>query len=703
MVLLLVPGAVAVAPAWDYAISPSVSGNQVTIAGTLTMNSTAVADRDVTLRIIDSQSRNIVADQVTSSATGTYSFGPYTLANDAYTAYVGGPTAAGSQTFTVSGPSTTIAVTGVSLNQATTSIVKGATATLTATVNPTNATTKTVTWATSDATVATVNGGTVTAVAAGKATITVTTDDGAKTASCAVTVTEPINITKDSVTTITTTPVTLIVPQTATGAKIDVTPGGSLPLVEVQAATSLGTVEIAIPDGTVATGPAGWTGSIELPTVKASASATVSGAQSVNAVVEVGLGNQTITFSKAVRLVVPGMAGKSAGYVRNGTFTAITRTVSADNQSTADSEIPANAEGTISVGSDLVIWTKHFTEFVAYTPVSSGGGGSGGGGGSVLPSGTTVGTSGGTVTVGEASVVVPADAVSANTRITITDIGALSSLTLPTNGKLAGNVYEFVKDTSGNFNSPVTITLPYSKSKVDSAKDELAINYWDGSKWIALDNTKVDTATAKVSGTVNHFTKFAVIAIGKESTPVKQETPVKISPTVLLTDISGHWAEASINQLVSIGAIGGYPNGTYMPDKTITRAEFCVVLVKSFKLPVNNSMVYSDTAAHWAKDYISAAATAGIVSGYGNNSFGPDDFITREQMAVMVSKAAKLQATNQSLEFIDSNSISQWARSSVQAVAANRIISGYADNSFKPKAKATRAEVAAVIVKAISK
>lgn len=85
-----------------------------------------------------------------------------------------------------------IAVTGVTLNETTKSLEKGATFTLTATVSPENATNKSVKWTTSNPSVATVNGGKVTAIAKGTATITATTTDGAKNASCYVTVIDPL-------------------------------------------------------------------------------------------------------------------------------------------------------------------------------------------------------------------------------------------------------------------------------------------------------------------------------------------------------------------------------------------------------------------------------------------------------------------------------------------------------------------------------
>ncbi|MBR4505115.1 MAG: Ig-like domain-containing protein [Candidatus Methanomethylophilaceae archaeon] len=94
---------------------------------------------------------------------------------------------------TVSTPATTVSVTGVELDKSTMAITKGSSSSLTATVLPSNATNKNVTWKSSNTSVATVSNGTVTGVSEGTAVITVTTDDGAKTATCNVTVNKDYN------------------------------------------------------------------------------------------------------------------------------------------------------------------------------------------------------------------------------------------------------------------------------------------------------------------------------------------------------------------------------------------------------------------------------------------------------------------------------------------------------------------------------
>lgn len=166
-------------------------------------------------------------------------------------------------------------------------------------------------------------------------------------------------------------------------------------------------------------------------------------------------------------------------------------------------------------------------------------------------------------------------------------------------------------------------------------------------------------------------------------------------------DIAGHWAEEQIRQLISIQAIDGYPNGTFGADKAISRAEFATVLVKAFHLSPKNGRVYHDTAAHWARDFIATAESHGIVAGYSEDSFGPDDVISREQMAVMIVKAAEFEMNGSGRLadiFNDSALISDWARPAVLTAFKKQIILGYADGCYRAKARASRAEAATVIV-----
>ena len=170
-----------------------------------------------------------------------------------------------------------------------------------------------------------------------------------------------------------------------------------------------------------------------------------------------------------------------------------------------------------------------------------------------------------------------------------------------------------------------------------------------------------------------------------------------------LSDIAGHWAEASIKELVGLGAISGYPDGTFKPDRNITRAEFVTALVKAFTFEVRGGETFADTAEHWAKDYIAAAAANGIAGGFDDNTFRPEEPITREQMAAMIVRAAKIPSAAGKPSFNDSGSISPWAGEVVVAATENGIIKGYPDNTFRPQGSATRAEAAVVIINASQK
>ena len=197
-----------------------------------------------------------------------------------------------------------------------------------------------------------------------------------------------------------------------------------------------------------------------------------------------------------------------------------------------------------------------------------------------------------------------------------------------------------------------------------------------------------------------------VVQEPKDPVTPEPEQPVVPEPEetakVELKDISGHWAEDIIVELVNSGAVSGYPNATFQPDKKITRAEFTTILVKALKLEGKTGKDFADITNHWAKDVIITAASHGIVNGYDADNFGPDNNITREQMAVMIVKAAQLNKNDgESKQFIDNDKISSWAAEAVAIASQHQIITGYPDNSFKPQGEATRAEAATVIIKAL--
>ena len=338
-----------------------------------------------------------------------------------------------------------------------------------------------------------------------------------------------------------------------------------------------------------------------------------------------------------------------------------------------------------------------------FTYNSSSGGSSGSNSGSsTTPSGSQVTPSGRTTSQNGVNLTFPAGAVESDIQVQMKAAALTTGMTLPDNSQLLSRVMDIVKDKSGNFLKPVTITLSFDNSGLDPNEYDIAIYYYDEDtgKWIALDNIRLNFNSGTISGDTNHFTKFAVIATPKTIKEEKPAKPVTPQPTVNIpSDISSHWAKDSIMKMINGGVISGYPDGTFKPDKAVTRAEFTVMIVKALKLETRAGKTFTDTTSHWAKDSIATAAAHGIISGYDENTFGPDDLITREQAAVIIARAAKLKAATDELNFTDSKSISPWAKPGVAAVFKGGFISGYPDGSFKPQGNTTRAEAAVIIGK----
>lgn len=167
----------------------------------------------------------------------------------------------------------------------------------------------------------------------------------------------------------------------------------------INASTAIGAVNVEIPAGLQVTADTPtWNGIINAPQVKENSTVTATpdsgNTSAVSSVIEIGYGDTKLTFSKAVRIKIAGQAGKYVGYSRGGVFTTITNVCSADSQVAGD-VLPAEGDCKISVGSDMIIWTKHFTNFVTYTqavipmPTPAPSGGGGGGGGSITSTATT--------------------------------------------------------------------------------------------------------------------------------------------------------------------------------------------------------------------------------------------------------------------------------------------------------------------------
>lgn len=173
---------------------------------------------------------------------------------------------------------------------------------------------------------------------------------------------------------------------------------------------------------------------------------------------------------------------------------------------------------------------------------------------------------------------------------------------------------------------------------------------------------------------------------------------MNISVGYAYTDSQGHWAESIINKWSDSGIISGDGNGEFRPDDYITRAEFVKVVVTAKQYVDLEYNKYTDVNENdWFYPVICMASAAGIINGYEDGSFAPNNFITREEASVVMGRAYDLNLTELNDQFLDSYSISSWARPYISAMSNNGIITGYEDGTFKPLNPISRAETIQIL------
>lgn len=192
--------------------------------------------------------------------------------------------------------------------------------------------------------------------------------------------------------------------------------------------------------------------------------------------------------------------------------------------------------------------------------------------------------------------------------------------------------------------------------------------------------------------------------------PVVTPTPAPVvTPTPAdeaFDDIEGveSWAGDAIRALYSEGVISGKGDKKFAPYDNVTRGEFAKMIVGAFNLSEmpDEYRGFTDVpSGHWCFSYVEVAANAGIVNGYEDGSFGIDDYITRQDMAVMVVRAAEaagveIADAGSSVDFGDSASIADYASAAVESLVKAGIINGI-DGNFEPASNANRAQAAKIL------
>ncbi|MEL7564774.1 MAG: S-layer homology domain-containing protein [Dehalobacterium sp.] len=270
--------------------------------------------------------------------------------------------------------------------------------------------------------------------------------------------------------------------------------------------------------------------------------------------------------------------------------------------------------------------------------------------------------------------------------------------------KRVGGIFEFsLKNTTTdssevNFNKPISLIFSYGESFLTNAEENnLAVYRYneDNKTWDNVGGT-IDQSTKTIICPVNHFSKYTVMT----------------RPTKTFADIAGHWAQSEIEFLATLKILSGVSETSFEPNRPVTRAEFATLLVNALEIPSKEvSGTFSDVPQEaWYASSVYRACSAGLASGLNENSFGPQQNISRQEMAAMVVNALAYKDKLDNLpnaevnisSFSDYHEISSWAEKSMMTALKSQVITGRSEKILAPRAVTTRAEAAVIIKRLLS-
>lgn len=323
------------------------------------------------------------------------------------------------------------------------------------------------------------------------------------------------------------------------------------------------------------------------------------------------------------------------------------------------------------------------------------------------------------------------------TRVDATDLSASGSVLT---GRVKGHAFDFITvyldgeklgtvraDKEGKF----TLTL----NKSIDTRDLDNLRFYTDSKTVdnkkfkvteALDGQKVVKGTAntddeitvydakgnKISNTyVNNagvFTAYLNRALINGET-IKIEARDKDKN---ITKIEYKVTKNAVEEVKAIAYIKGYPDGTFKPQANVTRAEaaqmFATLLNGGANFGTSQATKFSDASNDWYSKAINYVVGMGLISGYPNGTFKPNESITRAEFAQMISGYVKKRAEfeqklsssfkNEKASTSDFKDVKDhWAKDAIDKLYGNKNVTGYPDGSFKPNAKITRAEAVTIL------
>lgn len=217
------------------------------------------------------------------------------------------------------------------------------------------------------------------------------------------------------------------------------------------------------------------------------------------------------------------------------------------------------------------------------------------------------------------------------------------------------------------------------------------------------DGTIIEAGTVKVTATASRPSSGSTgRPSGSGSDDIDE--PIQIDdPFNKFTDVKDHWAAPYMKKMFDRGIMIGTSETTMSPDWGITRQEVAVLLVRMLGFENETSLgtvkyTDADQIADWAVNAVNILSDKGIYVGYGDGSFQPERIISRQELASVIGRHLSANYAGK-MSYVDKNDIYYWAKDHVEMLTALGIVQGFEDNSFRPVENVTRAQAAVMFYK----
>ncbi|MFA9446036.1 S-layer homology domain-containing protein [Egicoccus sp. AB-alg6-2] len=250
--------------------------------------------------------------------------------------------------------------------------------------------------------------------------------------------------------------------------------------------------------------------------------------------------------------------------------------------------------------------------------------------------------------------------------------------------------------TAGSLHHPIPQSWPHGSYRLENVR---VVDAAGNGVHLLRDGGTLLTP-AGITGPARHSLRLADLDFRLVPLPGTEPSPSPTAPTAPgattgLRDVTGSHA-ASITAVVQAGIASGYPDGTFRPGDTVTRAQLATFLARALNLSPVADHGFTDVGGSHAGN-IGAVARAGITTGYPDRTFRPDDTVTRAQMASFLARALELRPVTDH-GFTD---VAGAHAGNIGAVARAGITTGYPDRTFRPDDTVTRAQMASFLARAL--